>query len=727
MARVQVESSVRAEALQSFAAPLVQGVQARFDPRADKSLQLVEQLSKIAPESNKILGTIEKMQERTGAEYASSITVDDLNKQIKDGTLSAAHSPVAVAAIHNVHGQNLASRITNETQRKIETGELTFNSNEELDKYLLEQRSSAIQSSSKYSAAGFDKQFAPAKNQLFNINSKYQAKRFESEGAAQVYESLSNLQQKFANNPGLNAEQRAEETKGIFKFFKDTGLLANPAKAREVWAAHIDSVANRGDINAVDALLAMKLDNGLSVRSMIAAESPAAIQSIENKVQAKYQKIIVANQVEAVDVNAEAAIKNGAGAQLKDITYFLPDGTSKTISADDQKKSGFARATANLPLDITNEDNFSTRVRMAAVSNVVDPELKSELKAAISNIDSANWSANDKKVGDLSMQGMRSIEMFRRVNTIAPNYTSTLLSNEEYSTLDTISTILSGAGGGDYTRSAQMVSAANKNKRDDPINSKKMRDDVESKLNSYLDPSWIFNPIETFKGIVTDNSIAGMDNSNVVVTKAKKLAEIYYLSRQYNTTEEAAQAATEYIKNSTIKVNNFTYDLSELPQVPPGYSHASVMEKYIKDKVMPISDSQKLGFKSDEFQLKPGVPGVYTVTAGGMPLTDKDNKLVYVTNQQIEEWAKTAQISDIKKANSDSEYTAFKDRLAKESASLKKKDPFVISTYDSTYNGFHWNREIYSPEAFAKLKAEGLDKKPLSELLRTMKERRGQQ
>lgn len=723
MARVQVESSVRAEALQSFAVPQLQGVQARFDPRADKASQLAEQLSSIVPVSNNILGKVEKMQETSGAEYANSVTVDELNKQIKDGSLSAAHSPVAVATIQNVYGQNLANRITNETQRKIESGDLTFNSNEELDKYLIEQRNGAIQSSSKYSAAGFDKQFSPAKNQLLNINSKYQAKRFEDESAAQIYESLSNLETQFANNPGLNADQRAEKTKGIFNFFKERGVLANPSKAREIWAAHIESVANRGDINAVDSLLAMELDNGISVRSMIAAGSPGAVQSIENKVQSKYQKIVVANQIESIDVNAESAIKTGSGAQLKDITLFLPDGTSKTISADDQKKSGFARATANLPLDITNDDNFSTRVRMAAVSNVVDPELKSELKAAISNIDSANWSANDKKVGDLSMQGMRSIEMFRRVNTIAPNYTSTLLSSEEYSTLDTISTILSGAGGGDYTRSAQLVSSANKTKRDDPVNSKKMRDDVESKLNSYLDPSWIFNPIETFKGIVTDNSIAGMDNSNVVVTKAKKLAETYYLSRQYNTTDEAAQAATDYIKKSTIKVNNFTYDLSELPQVPPGYSHASVMQNYIKDKVMPVSDSQKLGFKSDELQLKPGVAGIYTVYAGGMPLTDKDSKLVYVTNQEIEEWAKTAQVSDIKKANSDSEYTAFKDRLA----AYKKKDPFYISKYDQTYNRFHWSREIFSPEAFAKIKAEGLDKMPVPELLRTIKQRRGQQ
>lgn len=721
MARVQVESSVRAEALQSFAVPQLQGVQARFDPRADKAFQLAEQLSTIAPESNKILGTIEKMQERSGQEYASSITVDDLNKQIKDGSLSAAHSPVAVAAIHNVYGQNQASRITNEAQRKIENGE--FSTNAELDKFLMEQRNSAIQAGSKYSTAGFDKQFVSSRNQLFSINSKIQAKLFEDSGAAQIYESLSNLDQKFANTPGLNADQRAQETKGIFDFFKKTGVLASPAKAREIWVSHIESVANRGDINGVDALLSMQLDNGISVRSMIAAGNPGAVQSIESKVQGKYQKILVARQAEAIDVNAEAAIKNGSGAQLKDITLNNPDGTSKTISADDQKKVGFARATANLPLDITNEDNFSARVRMAAVSNVVDPELKSELKAAISNIDSANWSANDKKVGDLSMQGMRSIEMFRRVNTIAPNYTATLLSNEEYSTLDTISTILGSVGGGDYTRSAQMVSAANKNKRDDPVNSKKMRDDVESKLNSFLDPSYIFNPLLTLEGIISDNSIAGMDNSNVVVTKAKKLAEIYYLSRQYNTTEEAAKAATEYITKSTIKVNNFTYDLSELPQVPPGYSHASVMQNYIKDKVMPVSEGQKLGFKPDEFQLKPGVPGVYTVFAGGMPLTDKDSKLVYVTNQQIEEWAKTAQMSDIKKADSDSEYTAFKDRLA----AYKKKDPFYISKYDQTYNRFHWSREIFSPEAFSKIKAEGLDKMPVPELLRTIKQRRGQQ
>lgn len=727
MARVQVDSSVRAEALQSFAAPRVQGVQARFDPGADKASQLAEQLSKIVPGSDKILGTVEKMQEKSGMDYANSVTVDELNKQIKDGSLSAAHSPVAVAAIHNVYGQNIASRIATDTQRKIESGELTFTTNEELDKYLVAERNRSLAQGSPYSAAGFDKQYNQAKAQLLQVNSRYQAKRFEEDGAAQVYESLSNLEQKFANNPELNAEQRAQETKSVFKFFKDTGLLANPGKAREVWATHIDKLATRGDINGVDALLSMKLDNGISVRSMIEAGAPNAVQSIENKVQARFQKILLQNQIEQVDVDAETAIKNGQGAQLQDKTFTLPDGTTKTVTADNQKEAGFKRATANLPLDVNNEEAFSTRVRMAAVSNVVDPQLKSELKASITNIDSVNWSADNKQLGDMSAQGMRSIEMFRRVNAIAPNYTSTLLSSDEYQTLDTISTIIGSVGGGDYARSAMMVSTANKARRDDPVNSKKMRDAVESELNGYLDPNWIFNPIETFKGAVTDYSIAGMQNSSTVVTKAKKLAEIYYLSGQYNTPGEAAVAATDYIKKTTVKVNNFTYDASELPQVPPGYNPAAVMERYIQNKVLPLADEQKLGLKTEDLQLKPGVPGMYTVVSGSFILTDKDGKIVYVTNKEIEEWAKTAQADDIKKANTNSEYKAFTNRIEEESKSLKRKDRYAITNYDSTYNGFHWHREIYSPEAFNKLRNEGLDKKPLTELIQTMKERRGKQ
>jgi hypothetical protein len=730
MARVQVDSSVRAEALQNITAPRVQGVNARFDPRADRAFQLAESLSTIMPTVNKIGDNVEKMQEKSGLDYANSLTVDELNKQIKDGSLSAAHSPVAVAAIHNVYGQNLATRIGTETQRKIESGELTFTDPNELDKYLKEQRATTLGSSSKYSAAGFDKKFDQFKTHLMGVNSKYQAKRFEEDGAAQVYEALTNLQTSFINSPvPLNADERAKQTKDLFKFFKDTGVLANPDKAREIWASHLTSLADRGDINAVDSMLALDLGNGISLRSMLSAKNPAAVHSIESKVQSKYIGLVAKKTEEDLDIAAETAIKNGAGAQIKDGSIPQADGTVKTISADKLRENGYKRAIRDLPLDLNNEEAFSTRIRMAAVSDIKDTELKAELEAAISNIDTANWSASNKSVGDLSNQGMRSIELFRRVNAIAPNYTRTLLSDSQYQTLDSIDSIMGSVGGGDYARSAQMVSAANKVRKEDPVNSKKMRDDVESKLNGYLDPSWIWNPVETFKGIVSDNTVSGMENSATVVTKAKKLAEIYYLSRQYNTPAEAAEAATEYIKKSTVKINNFTYDVSELPTVPKGYSQAVVMERYIKDKVLPISDEQKLNFKAEELKLKPSptAPGTYMVTAGGMPLTDKNSKLVYVTNKEIEEWAKTAQSDDIVKASNDREYKAFKDRLASERKELEKKDRYATTRYDSTYNGFHTQREISSPEAFAKLKAEGLDKKPLSELMTIMKDRRGKQ
>lgn len=730
MARVQVDSSVRAEALQNITAPRVQGVNARFDPRADRAFQLAESLSTIMPTVNKIGDNVEKMQEKSGIDYANSLTVEDLNKQIKDGTLSAAHSPVAVAAIHNVYGQNLATRIGTETQRKIESGELTFNTPDELDKYLKEQRQTTVSSASKYSAAGFDKKFDQFKTHLMGVNSKYQAKRFEEEGAAQVYEALTNLQNSFANSPvPLNAEERANQTKQLFKFFKDTGVLANPDKSREIWGAHLASLAERGDINAVDAMLAMDLGNGISLRSMLSAKNPSAVQAIENKVQSKYTHLLAKKTEEDLDIAAETAIKSGAGAQIKDGQVLQADGTYKIIPAATLKENGYKRAVKDLPLDLNNEETFSTRIRLATVSDIKDKELKAELEAAISNIDTANWSASNKSVGDLSNQGMRSIELFRRTNAISPNYTRTLLSDTDYQTLDAIDSIMGSIGGGDYARSAQMVAAANKARKEDPVNAKKMRDDVESKLNGYLDPSWIWNPIETFKGMVTDNSISGRENSAVVVTKAKKLAEIYYLSRQYNTPADAAEAATEYIKKSTVKINDFTYDASELPTVPKGYSQAVVMERYLKEKILPISDEQKLNFKASELNLKPSPTaiGVYTVTAGGMPLTDKNNKLVFVTNKEIEDWAKTAQSEDIVKASNDREYAAFKERLASERKDLEKKDRYATTRYDSTYNGFHTSREISSPEAFAKLKAEGLDKKPLVELMSIMKERRGKQ
>ena len=730
MARVQVDSSVRAEALQNITAPRVQGVNARFDPRADRAFQLAESLSTIMPSVNRIGETVEKIQEKGGIDYANSIPVEELNQKIKDGSLSAAHSPVAVAAIHNVYGQNLATRIGTETQRKIESGELSFNTPEELDKYLIEQRQSTVSSSSKYSAAGFDKKFDQFKTHLMGVNSRYQAKRFEEDGAAQVFEALNNLQTSFDRpSEPVNAEERARQTKDLFKFFKDTGVLANPDKAREVWAAHLDRLANMGDVNTVDAMLAMDLGSGISLRSMLSAKNPSAVQAIENKVQTKYTKFLAQKTEQDLEISAEAAIKNGTGAQIKDGQILQADGTYKTIPAATLRENGFKRATANLPLDLENDEAFSTRIRMATVSGVADKELKAELEAAITNIDTVNWAANNKNVGDLSNQGLRSIELFRRVNAIAPNYTKTLLSESNFETLDTINTIMSSSGGGDYARSAQMVSAANKVRKDDPINSKKMRDDVESKLNGYLNPSWIWNPVETFKGIVSDNTIGGMENSSVVITKAKKLAEIYYLSREFNTPAEAAKAATDYITKSTVKINNFTYDVTELPAVPKGYSQAVVMERYIKDQILPKSDEQKLNFKAEEIQLKPSptAPGVYLVTAGGMPLTDKDNKRIYATNKEIEEWAKTAQADDIVKASNNSEYKQFMERLASERKELEKKDRYATTRYDSTYNGFHTSREISSPEAFAKLKAEGLDKKPLSELMKIMKERRGKQ
>ena len=81
MARVPVESQVRAEALQTVAVPRAQAVTARLDPRADRAFQLAEQLGAAGPQIERLNQQAIEMTRRDAESFANSMTVDELRKQ----------------------------------------------------------------------------------------------------------------------------------------------------------------------------------------------------------------------------------------------------------------------------------------------------------------------------------------------------------------------------------------------------------------------------------------------------------------------------------------------------------------------------------------------------------------------------------------------------------------------------------------------------------------------
>ena len=182
MPRVDSGYAPRPEVIQVAASPNIATEQARFDPRGSSAYRLAEALSVARPEIERVASRVEDSEREAARAYANSMTVDALGKKIKSGEMLPSKSPVFAATLHHIYGENAMDQLERDKLSKLQTGQLKFNTQEELDQHLTEARNSFLQGQNKYTIAGFDKGWDRFKTTLSTANARITDEQFLQRG-----------------------------------------------------------------------------------------------------------------------------------------------------------------------------------------------------------------------------------------------------------------------------------------------------------------------------------------------------------------------------------------------------------------------------------------------------------------------------------------------------------------------------------------------------------------
>lgn len=123
-------------------------------------------------------------------------------------------------------------------------------------------------------------------------------------------------------------------------------------------------------------------------------------------------------------------------------------------------------------------------------------------------------------------------------------------------------------------------------------------------------------------------------------------------------------------------------------------------------------------------RLNPRPDGSYLAMIVNTPLLDDHGLMVVYSKDDITKWGLDKYAADSLQRREGAEYDTYNKRVKTELEKLQKKDPYVLERFDPYAGSPVFNQQVLSKEGYGKLKAEGLDKKPLQEILKTLKEQR---
>lgn len=195
MARQQVGYDPGAEALRPTVSPNFQMIQPKSVEgmlSENKGFQLAAALGAPSVQNaiEKLGASKEEADKAAGEAYANSKTVDELKKEVDDGTLMASHSPVFNATVQHIYGENSLANFQNDTLSKLTTGELKFDTQEELDQYLTDARNQQLAGQSKFAVAGFDKKWNNFRESVLTAHAKVNNAEAVDRGVAEAQDNL---------------------------------------------------------------------------------------------------------------------------------------------------------------------------------------------------------------------------------------------------------------------------------------------------------------------------------------------------------------------------------------------------------------------------------------------------------------------------------------------------------------------------------------------------------
>jgi hypothetical protein len=653
-------------------APKVSAVQARNDPRGSKGFALAEALGAAGPQINEISKRVEDREREAAQSYANSMTAEDLNKMVREGKLPVSKSPLFVATVQNIAGQNIRDGIERQLFSDMEQGKISFATDAELDQELRRRRDEALAGGSSFEVAGFDKGWQQLRQKALDVNTRLNDKKAVEQGIQVATERLQNTTAKVTSP---DAALTQDEQVGAI--LTDYDLLSNPKTGGQLLRDDarktaldgvIFSLAKSGNVSLVKALIDSKLpNNGPTMFAYLGSNRATVLLDLaQNQFDRQVRERETTLKRQADQVVTEDAVSRatemvsmGRGPEVSSVG--LPSGS--TLKAEDLRATAVQKIIAADP-----EMTFADQILLHSRNNVENEVWKSSLRAAAINLNEITIDSNGKPVGTLSESTIKALDEFAVINQVAPAYALQLLGEEKYEKLSDIQVLRDFTAGGDPNKAAMFVNQAANNKID-PAQLGRITTNVQTVMDDLKDTpmfrDWLPNPKyfgEIFRGEMGE----GEKNLVPIEGKVRRLAKLLFLSGQAESPSAAVEMIGEYIKNPavTTQINNTIYFNKDLPKVPPEEStrQAEWFERYMVDGIGKRLKENGFPFKMGDLTLKPleGGVGTYQVQlrAQGIPSMDGRPGYHVVTRREIEAWIE----SEVKLRN-DQKNTAVNERI----------------------------------------------------------------
>lgn len=630
----------------------MQTVQARYDtPQETSAARLARSLGVL--DAGTINANLSRLQEirdeeerRRAREFASSITLEELGKRIRNGEMLPSQSPVFAATVQHIYGENSQKALERDTLGKLSSGQLKFSTPEELDEYLTNARNEHLQGQSEYTLAGFDKGWNNFRSKAAEVSLKVNDAEATARAIAEANDNLNNILLE-VTDPSFRGgdQQRARAILSRYELLTTTDLLRDDVR-KEVLGGTLLRVASSGNYGLLSELLNSKLpNNGPTVGAMLGPRTTeslirtAEVELMRQEKAALQQANIMA--AEAITAQAQQAasmlVAQRRGYEMPDFQVPTPDGGTKTVKGADLVKmevDKFIATDPNMALD--------EQVRLYANNSVENTAWKNTLNAAFNNLGEVGIDAQGKPVGELLPGTLEALELFKVINQVSTGYAQEMAGGEEkYQTFVNIQA-LREAGVTNPHLAAALVDQANRNtaKNMESINSQ-----VNAAVNKITDPG-IFT--SRFWGEVFAGEW-GEGEKNVLAMRGSvtSLAKAYMAAGVAATGDDAVRLAVEYYANPavTTQINNAIYMNKDLPRVPENQDQRTWMKRFMDEKVAADLEALGIEYDKDDIYLHPmrGGEGRFMLHLNGTPIgttylrRDIEQWIIDQDNADIEE------------------------------------------------------------------------------------------
>lgn len=496
MTRLQISDNFGNERLQTQARPIASTMvsQAAPPPLAEdkwRGLANVFAGADMLVENNR---AFQETQDRERAsKYANSMTVGELGKQIKPGGMFASGSPVFVAQLQHIWGQNSQAAIERDVMTKVTTGELKFKDPTEIDSYLTENRNTVLAGQSQYASAGFDKGYANLRTKLMDNVARVNDKAIVEQAATEASDSLSNkLLEVTGGDFKGTPQEAATAVLGHYDVLRRTKVMPDAA-AKAALTEAITRAAASGKTDLLASLLNSELPDVGTVRSFLGETKAATLtaqagsqfdqgqrQRIDEEILPFMQqsdtgslnvekfmewaqsdgnkKYTSASTIHAITranmaslahqqkglekAQIQGAVLASEHEAMKRVDSAMTNGTLWTVqgtanptvltTSGDTKDFNVKKYAEDSLTKRTAGMPFGQQVSAWAMNGLPNPDWENQIKAGLLNLSSIGVDSKGKPTGELNAAGTKAIELFKLLDGTNPDYAKQVAGDTAY-------------------------------------------------------------------------------------------------------------------------------------------------------------------------------------------------------------------------------------------------------------------------------------------------------